>query len=543
MKTSSFRIAMIFMLCIQVYVWSNGQGEEAAASKNLANFNATGYPIVDEKITVEVMLRKDIRNGDFTKMQPVIELEELTNIHLDLEVCSPVTWKETKNLRLASGDLPDVFMGSNTGGEETITRSDQVKYGPQGYFIPLEGLIEKYGVNTKRVFQERPEYRAGTTAPDGHIYSLASVHELKYRENPENLFINKKWLDKLGLEIPRTTDEFYQVLKAFKKGDPNGNGVADEIPLSFLTNHSNLDFFALFGSWGVIDRPDHIMIKDAKALFSPVQEGYKQGILYFRKLYAEGLIDGEVFTHNMLQYRAKGKNKDAALFGACLAFLDEGIVGNPRANNEYQVIPPLSGPSGEAPVWRRKDFYLDKGSFVITSANENPEATFRWADACLDDERSLVLARGAFGKNLKKNADGSIEFLPEPEGMSYADFRNKNTPGDAFPWVVLSHWYDKIKLPPSQEKKMRVAYPLYEPYLEKELFPFMYFLPEQEERLSILATDINSYVDKKRAQWIVGEADIEEEWDDYMSRLDTMGLDELTAIFQSAYDSYLSALK
>ena len=169
MKNNFFKIAMIFMLSIQVFVWSEGQSEEAAASKNLANFNATGYPIVNEKITLEVMLKKDIRNGDFAAMQPVIELENLTNIHLDLEVCSPVNWNEIKNLRLASGDLPDVIMGTNSGNKEAVSRSDQVKYGPQGYFIPLDGLIEKYGVNTKRVFQERPEYRVGTTAPDGHI--------------------------------------------------------------------------------------------------------------------------------------------------------------------------------------------------------------------------------------------------------------------------------------------------------------------------------------------------------------------------------------
>ena len=128
---------------------------------------------------------------------------------------------------------------------------------------------------------------------------------MKYRENPDNLFINKKWLDKLGLEMPTTTDEFYQVLKAFKNGDPNGNGKADEIPFSFLGNYANVDINSLFGSWGVIDRPEHVMIKDGEVLFTPAEDGYKQGLVFFRKLYAEGLIDGEAFTHNMQQYRGQ----------------------------------------------------------------------------------------------------------------------------------------------------------------------------------------------------------------------------------------------
>ena len=119
-----------------------------------------------------------------------------------------------------------------------------------------------------------------------------------------------------------------------------------------------------------------------------------------------------------------------------LSWMD-GVVGNPRNVNEYEVLAPLTGPSGEKPLWLRKDGFLDRGHFVITAANENPDATFRWADTCLDDELSLVLARGPFGTNLKKNADDSIEFIPTPKGTSYGDFRNKNTPGDAFPWVVL----------------------------------------------------------------------------------------------------------
>ena len=88
---------------------------------------------------------------------------------------------------------------------------------------------------------------------------------------------------------------------------------------------------------------------------------------------------------------------------------------------------------------------------------------------------------------------------------------------------------------------MRVNYPIYEPYLEKEMFPYMYYLQEQEERLTILSTDINSFVEKKRAQWIVGDGDIEKEWDGYISRLEKMGLNEMITIHQSAYNTYKSA--
>ena len=77
------------------------------------------------------------------------------------------------------------------------------------------------------------------TAPDGHIYSFPWIEELgagKESIHSVNDFpwINVEWLNKLGLKMPTTTEELKQVLIAFKTKDPNGNGKADEIPMSFI---------------------------------------------------------------------------------------------------------------------------------------------------------------------------------------------------------------------------------------------------------------------------------------------------------------------
>ena len=61
------------------------------------------------------------------------------------------------------------------------------------------------------------------TNPDGHIYSLPK--KLPMRPIVGNqLFINKKWLDNLGLKMPETYDDLVTVLQAFKDKDANGNG-------------------------------------------------------------------------------------------------------------------------------------------------------------------------------------------------------------------------------------------------------------------------------------------------------------------------------
>ena len=69
--------------------------------------------------------------------------------------------------------------------------------------------------------------RQMVTNPDGHIYTQPGKKPLRPK-GCDTPFINKAWLDRLGLEIPTTVDEWYEVLKAFKEQDANGNGMPDD---------------------------------------------------------------------------------------------------------------------------------------------------------------------------------------------------------------------------------------------------------------------------------------------------------------------------
>ena len=98
---------------------------------------------------------------------------------------------------------------------------DLLRYAKQGIIIPLENLIDKYMPNLQAVFEKYPEYRTMCTAPDGHIYSFPWIEQLGAGKEAIQAigdipYINKKWLDYLGLEIPTTTDELEQVLIQFR---------------------------------------------------------------------------------------------------------------------------------------------------------------------------------------------------------------------------------------------------------------------------------------------------------------------------------------
>lgn len=58
---------------------------------------------------------------------------------------------------------------------------------------------------------------------DGRVYGVYRAREL----GRSGVTIREDWLDNLGLEMPTTIDEFYNVLKQFKEGDPDRNGIDD----------------------------------------------------------------------------------------------------------------------------------------------------------------------------------------------------------------------------------------------------------------------------------------------------------------------------
>ncbi|MBR0100088.1 MAG: extracellular solute-binding protein, partial [Treponema sp.] len=132
-------------------------------------------------------------------------------------------WGDRRAVMLAGGDLPDAFMGSICFSESDVMTNT-------GTFIPLEGYIDEYMPNFKKVIKEDPKMLALATSSDGHIYGLPSKKPCRPTV-ANQLFINKTWLDRLGLKMPETYREFQSVLKAFKEKDANGNGNPnDEIP-------------------------------------------------------------------------------------------------------------------------------------------------------------------------------------------------------------------------------------------------------------------------------------------------------------------------
>lgn len=279
------------------------------------NFNPTGLPIMKEPVTYKAIAYQESTKVAANDKECVIQTAKDTNINLDITEIPTANMKEKVGIMFASGDLPDIFLSDI----DVATQWEQL--------APLDELITAFAPNVQQLFKDRPEYEKILKAPDGKIHFLPGGDEAYMNQLDRQHWINQVWLDKLKLEIPTTPDEFYTVLKAFKENDPNGNGKKDEIPFTFngvtdwATGVGNM-----FGSFGTLDGPGHIYVKDGKVVFSPEEKGYYDAMIYFNKLFKEGLIDPEVFTQSLEQYNAKGKAKD--IFGSVVGYRANSVLGS-----------------------------------------------------------------------------------------------------------------------------------------------------------------------------------------------------------------------
>ncbi len=133
-------------------------------------------------------------------------MRKKTGVHINWEIVPAEGAKEKLNLMLTSGDLPDVIM------DFTLTPSQLMIYGQKGVFLNLNDLIDNYGVETKKMFEEFPAVKDAVTTPDGDIYALPQVNDCYHCSMPQKMWVYQPWLDELGLEMPTTTEEFYTVL-------------------------------------------------------------------------------------------------------------------------------------------------------------------------------------------------------------------------------------------------------------------------------------------------------------------------------------------
>lgn len=527
MKTKLLSLLLVLALCLTAL--------PAALAETVS------LPITEETITLKAMITRQSWNTvNFEDLPEVKAFEEETNIHIEWVVIPAESETERISLAFASGDLPDLFFGTRMPYDVVIRNAGE------GTLLPLNDLIDQYCPNLVKRFAEREDIKADLTFPDGNIYGIAKIDEKPLQSNPDNMFINKAWLEQAGLDVPTTLEEFHQVLKAFKDVDFNGNGVKDEIPFTFLPGNAAQGIHSLFGSFGVVDTPDtgtHFMLQDGKLVYVPATDSYRAGLEFFHELYAEGLIDMEAFTQTAAQYSAKVLDGNIGVF---MAWQADSLAAD--ADN-WQHVLPLKGAEGQQ-LWYRVPGVAglnitgsDTGIFfAVTNKNQHVAETMQWIDYLCTDLNNLRQYYGTEGTGPDAgtgwywNEENLWVRVSDPSGeLSDNAYSATMSFGPLTPSMLT---YDEIisrqQLPlPAAKKNVREGE--YSQFYPAENLPAFKLTLEEVDAVSRIAVDLGSEVDNMQAYAIInGISDAE--WQQHVSNLQALGLEEYTGIYTTAYE-------
>lgn len=460
---------------------------------------------------------------------PVAEaLTRETGIHLkNVAPVSATNSAETINLLMASGELPDIVAGQNV--KEIFN-----KYGMEGAFIPLNDLIDKYAPNIKKVIEENPEVKNAIVAPDGKIYYIPYV--------PDGIvakgwFIRQDWLDKLGLETPKTVDELHEVMIAFRDRDPNGNGLKDEIPF-FTREIQGWEVLRLANLFGArVSGSDRTFgdfyVENGKIKHGFVQPEFKYGVQNIAKWYSEKLIDPEIFT--------RGRKAREILFGTDQGGMTRDWFVSTLALNKifkekiegFNLVamnPPkdVNGIQWEESV-RSK---VKPDGWAITANNKSPEDTIKYFDFIFGEKGKRITNFGIEGMQYEI-IDNKPKFLPVVFNSGMAPLDYLKSIGAQVPIGFMQDYEAEKALTTEDIVKQMDDYAKF----TQPGFPGVTMTSEEKKVFDKYWSSLYPYMQERVQKWILGSEPLNDEtWNNYLQNIDSLGFNEVIEVMQSAWD-------
>lgn len=511
MKTSAIAILLITVLAATAFA---GGAQETDAADGPVTMEVWAVQAAELPVDVDSSL---VWN----------EIESQTGVDLEWDLISTEIKDEQFGLIMASGDLPDIIAYyEGQGGYSSINR-----FGEEGAFLPLQDLIAEYAPNLERLILENEEVREAVTAQDGNIYIVPMMSAVNAARG---WFIRYDWLDKLGLEVPTTTEELFDVLVAFRDGDPNGNGRADEVPLVFRSRGDDA-FYNLGALAYAFDADMSWVDRNGRVAYGPAEPQYRDYLEYINRLYSERLIDQEVLTRT--------GNPRTELFSSNVGgALHDWFASTAGLNDEYadeipgfdlrHFAPPV-GTVDEPYTRIQMSLVRQDGAWAIAATNPDPVAAIKLFDYVYSEEGTQLLNFGIEG----------VHHEMENGIPMYTSLITANPDGLGLHEALVTEgmqWKIGMRQHVDYERQFanEIAFAAREDYMNNYIvdqFPVLSFTSEERDTVNDIESQLRTYVLENTARFMVGARPMSE-YDEFVSELNDLGLAELRTIYQAAYD-------
>jgi putative aldouronate transport system substrate-binding protein len=345
--------------------------------------------------------------------------EKMTGVKLEFIKPAHNQYEERVNLAFASQDLPDIFEPPGAEFYSTFAVNGALYDVTDMYYAsPIVNGAETYVADTIKI--------------KGRLYAVPSTHG-----NGCITYIRKDWLDKLGIPMPKTWDEYYNMLVAFRDQDPDGDGQKNTtafIAAGVINPMYLRDFYP-----GNNTQPDFYE-KDGKIVEGMYQPELLEGLKRLSSAYKEGLVDQESVTLTTSAARDKFYTGKVGVFTYWAGQWNQQIQDNLVRNVPTGVVEPLPPIAGSVLVDRPASWTM-----AIPAGNKNPQGLFKYYMEVAFDrgEGQILFSHGVEGVHWARE-NGVYKKLPDrvnPDRLSdhsiFTPYVTMYPWNDPFPWPEL----------------------------------------------------------------------------------------------------------
>ena len=557
-------ILLAFVMLLSLCACGGGSEGSAEGEKEGEGASTTE----DGRVIFEIGIPTNAKIMSYDENALTKWLEETCNVELKFVEYAGGTDVSTQisTTVAARQELPDILYGVSLNAGAISS------YGKDGYFLDLTPYYEdKEGASKifwdrldESLDEERQDYiiRTITDADTGKIYGVPTVETSTIDKRKYQPWINQVWLDQLGLKMPSNTQELYDVLVAFKKNDPAGNG--NTIPL-FGSEKAG-------GSAGVADWIINMFIyyhadhkwqdynNDGNLEFVYTQDAYREALKFLNKLYKEGLLTNMVYTASGSDMKAiTTPASGSAMCGIFCGHLTIHCTMGSEVMYDY-VPMPLWGYAVEG------DLSCGLKTFITESCpEENRAKAFELLMTLWSWEGSMRVRYGEFiDPELAKDPANGGNWTYADEGAVsdmnyYAQYKLISDPltqQNTAHWGTIASCFNDFaegetaQISENMDEWTRIKSAMHAE--SREIFdaacesnnpeytcPTLVYTTEEKEATEMIRTNISNLVSKKEMEFItgVGGSDInsDADWAKFQKEMEDEGLEEYRKLVQTAY--------
>ena len=433
---------------------------------------------------------------------------------------------EAFNVLIASGDLPDILitnLQNEPGGVMRFARDKIIQ--------PIDEQLSDYAPNMKKYIDENKDVEKIIKCDDGHIYSFLFAREKGMPTTSAGPVVRKDMLDKAGLTVPETIDEWHTALAAFK-----AQGAA--APLSYDLLYWEGSYGPFFGAYGT--KPN-CYGKDGKVVNGYLEPEMKEARKTMNQWYSEGRLD-----KNSVKIADMDANiMNSATGGSCMwAGSGLGKYMNAMAGKDpnFDLVPapfPVLN-KGDKSLFGSGDFSFNPNNngFITTSCG-NVELAMRFLDYGYTDAGHMLFNFGVEGESYELK-DGEPVYtdviMKNPEGLSISDAMNKYIFGNnSAPFIQDARYLEQYYQLKSQQDAMKVWSESSDALKSK--IPYLTFTDEESSKLNTIVNNIQTTTDEMIFKFIMGIEPLEN-YDSFISTLEGFGIRDAVDIYNKALERY-----